>query len=349
MATNFSAQGSITIKRLRAGDTIFITMTSDKALFQGVGITSGTITPDWTIAANQPTITPTITTARNANVTILTNSMVWKYLGTTLSWGDESGGWKTDTTNKFMLNTLTGQLKIIANLASVDNVSSDVFSFSATVRIGGVEYPLEKTVEVLIQKLSASSYVGFIDTTNGVILSSTLSTTSLKMKLIYGNIYANDFYVDIFKDTDRTVPFVSNIQAVNGVATKEILRSDINGSQLFVVGYKINSTDTAYAALQAIIVYDNADDYAIHLYTDGNASVDNGMDVTVRAKIINMTSGSEVVGISPTWSLNIMATSGSSVWQSIKSSATNSIVVTTNETDRDGGQNDVTVIGEASW
>ena len=155
--------------------------------------------------------------------------------------------------------------------------------------------------------------------------------------------------MDIFKDADRTVPFVSNIQAVNGVATKEILRSDINGSQLFVVGYKLNSADTTYAAIQAIIVYDNADDYAIHLYTDGNASVDNGMDVTVRAKIINMTSGSEVVGISPTWSLNIMATSGSSVWQSIKSSATNSIVVTTNETDRDGGQNDVTVIGEASW
>ncbi len=203
MATNFSAQGSITIKRLRAGDTIFITTTSDKALFQGVDTDSGTIAPDWTIAANQPTITPTITTARNASVTILTNSMVWKYLGTTLSWGAESDGWKTDTTNKFMLNTLTGQLKIIANLASIDNVSSDVFSFSATVRIGGVEYPLEKTVEVLIQKLSASSYVGFIDTTNGVILSSTLSTTSLKMKLIYGTIYANNFYVDIFKDADR--------------------------------------------------------------------------------------------------------------------------------------------------
>ena len=59
MANNYSAQGSITIKRLRNGDSLFLTLeTNGIPLYQGVDPESGAVSPDWTQAANQPVITP---------------------------------------------------------------------------------------------------------------------------------------------------------------------------------------------------------------------------------------------------------------------------------------------------
>ena len=68
----YSAQGSITIKRLRNGDNFFISLevTNGIPLFQGVDEKTGAVSPDWTVAANQPIITPRVTSARGNSVSL---------------------------------------------------------------------------------------------------------------------------------------------------------------------------------------------------------------------------------------------------------------------------------------
>lgn len=346
MSTQFSAQGSIIIKRLRTGDSIFISLTSDKALYQGIDTTTGTVSPDWSVAANQPTITPNITTARNATVNIVAGTIVWKYIGTALSFDASGNCTTTGYESKFQLNTSTGALKIIGNLASLTNDGDDSLEFNCTVRVNGVEYNVTRDINVRIQKISASSYVGLINTTAGTILNSTLTQTKLQMQLQYGTTFVQTFYVKIYKDSE----YLTTVTASNGVAEYTVNSSIVDGSQLFIAEFLINSTDTNAAARSGITIMDNADDYTIHCYTYGsNTSVDDGKNVTVKAEIINMTSGSVISPSGVVWTMDVMATDGDAAWTSIKHATTNEIVVTTTETDRDGKQMDVTVVAEASW
>lgn len=64
MAENYSAQNSITIKRLRSNDSLMLTFENNGIpLFQAVDEESGAVSPDWSIAANQPVRTPKVTSA----------------------------------------------------------------------------------------------------------------------------------------------------------------------------------------------------------------------------------------------------------------------------------------------
>ena len=138
----YSAQNSITVKRLRNGDTFFITFGNNGIpLFQGVDPVTGVVTPDWTVAANQPVVTPVVTSARG-NAVVLSNHQ-WSYNGVALNFnGATSGDWTTDSTGKFQLNSSTGALKIIANLASTTNIASDSLTYSCVATVAGVEYNL---------------------------------------------------------------------------------------------------------------------------------------------------------------------------------------------------------------
>ena len=63
MAENYSAQNSITIKRLRSNDSLMLTFENNGIpLFQAVDEERcGAVSPDWSIAANQPVRTPKVT------------------------------------------------------------------------------------------------------------------------------------------------------------------------------------------------------------------------------------------------------------------------------------------------
>lgn len=352
MSTNYSAQGQITIKRLRTGDNLFISLSTDKALFQGIDETTSFVVPDWGTVSNQPTITPNISTIRQASVSIVANTLSWKYNGTALSFGAANAErWATDTTTKFMMNVDTGALKIIANIASPVNYADDTLTFGVTVIVAGVEYQLVKSIDIRIQKLTSSSYVGLIDTTSGTILSSSLTSTALKMSLLYGSASQQSFVVDIWKDSEKITS--TPISAVAGIASFTINRSDVNGSQLYIAKFKKNVADENIAAVAAITITDNSDDYQIHLYVSStNALVDTGKPVDIAAELINMTTGNvvDLSAASPAWLLQILDTNGGNdYWSPIASSSSPSIQVTTEHTDRDGKQSDVTVVAEVSW
>jgi hypothetical protein len=335
---NYSIEGSITIKRLRTGDSLMITLdTNGIPLYQAVDAETGAVTPDWTQSANQPVITPDVSSARGNTVT-LTNH-VWKYNGAALTFnGATTNGWTTDSTGLFAINA-AGALKIIGNLASKTNAASDTLTYSCTATSGGSSSTLTKDVTIVIQNMGSSAYYLAILATSEQ-LSSGVTSTILTTKLYAGGVEITDYYIKWYKDltvwTDKA-----------GQKSITVTRDDVDGTQLFVAEVYKNSTDTNYLTRSGLRIIDTADAYQVVCsITSDNKEVDTGKNVTVGAKIIKMSDSSEYTPSVDTWQMDVMDRDS---WISIKSSATNSIDVTTTETDRNGNQYDVDVIAQVTF
>jgi hypothetical protein len=344
MANNYSAQGSITIKRLRNGDSLFLTFNNNGIpLYQGVDPNTGGVTPDWTVAANQPEIIPVANSVRGNAVTLGSHQWYYNNNSVPLTFnGAISGDWQADSTGKFAIRisgSNVGSLKIIANLASITNIASDSLTYKAVASVGGVEYNVEKSIDILIQYIGASSYVGFVmagtEQLTSLVTSSTLTT-----KLECSGKNVTNYYVKWYKDT---------VEWAEKAGLKEITvtRNDVDGTQLFIAEFYENSGDTDYVCRAGIRIIDTLDDFKVDCYISStNKEVDTGSPVTVGARIINMRTGAEVTPTSPIWAMYIMKKSD---WSVLKSSSTNSIQVTTTETDAGGQENDVEVTAEVSW
>ncbi len=339
MAENYSAQNSITIKRLRSNDSLTLTFENNGVpLFQAVDETSGAVSPDWSVAANQPVRTPKATSARGLSVSL--SQYRWSYNGVSLNFnGAESGGWKNDSTGKFSLNSSTGAIKIIGNLASSTNMAGDTLTFSCVATTAGVEYNLTGELPIVIQNMGASSYYLAI-LANTEQLTSNVTSSTLTTKLYAGANAITDYYVKWYKDT---VAWTDK----NGQKNITVTRGDVDGTQLFIAEIYQSSSASQPIARAGVRIIDTADEFQINCYiTSTNKEVDDGHPVTVEAKIVNMTSGAVYNPSSSTWTMDVMDKEN---WTSLKHSNTNSISVTTTETDRNGTQYDVDVVAECHF
>lgn len=346
---NNSAQGSITVKRLRTGDTFFISFTVSKPLFQAVDQQTGNVSPDWTNADNQPVITPVVTSARSNSVTL--NGHRWKYNGAELNFsGATSGDWTTDTTGKFQLNSTSGALKIIKNLASKDNMASDTLTYSCIPSVAGVEYTegLTKDIDIQIQSAGSNSYTGYVLASNPILREDT-DTCTISTTLYLGGDAVEDYSVKWYKDNEE----------MTGETNKSLTvrRSDVDGMQLFIARFFVGGIAEAVDS-DAVRITDAADEYTVqHRITSAAKEVDKGKDVTVEAYVVKIGSGgsSELTALAGRWRMDVME---KDAWSVLKTSstgtgateATHSITVTTSETDAaDGTQRDVEVVSEVTF
>ena len=350
----YSAQNSITVKRLRNGDTFFITLENNGiALFQGVDPTTGNVTPDWTQAANQPIITPKVTSARGNTVSL--GSHRWNYNGNDLNFnGAVSGDWRTDSTGKFQLNTTTGALRIIANLASATNVAADTLTYSCVATVTGVDYNLTKSVDVQIQNVGASSYYGTINATSEQ-LTELVSQTTVATKLYLGSKEQSGYAVKWYKD--------DTLWSDKSGASITVNRGDVDGTQLIIAEFYKNASDTTPVFRAGIRIIDTLDDFHVeHRYVNSdkttnnaNREVDTGKPVYVEAYVVNVRTNTELTSItSAKWVSNVMDKDS---WTSLlrvpasgtNTGATNLVTITTAQTDVNGAEKDVEVVSEVEW
>lgn len=342
--SNNSTQGSITIKRLRNGDTFFISLeiANGIPLFQGVDDKAGTVSPDWTVAANQPIIAPKVTSARGASVSLSFHQ--WQYNGVTLNFNGatDSEGYKLDSTGTFKMNTTTGALRIVKNLASSTNIANDTLTYSCVATVGGVEYNLQKSIDILIQTVGATSYAGYVNATTEQLTSNDTSTV-LSTKLWLGASELTNYYVKWYKDN-------SLWSAKNGMKTITVNREDVDGTQLFIAEFYKDSSSTTPVFRAGIRIVDVDDEFkVIFCYTSAQKDVDNGSPVTVKAKIVRFLpdgSNQEITPTGVTWRIDVM---DPKTWKAIKTVNTDTVQITTAETDRNGEMSDVEVVAEAEW
>lgn len=338
---SYSAQGSILIKRLRNGDSLYLTLeTNGKPLYQGIDPNTGVAKPDWSVAANQPIITPVANSVRGNTVSLSSHSWYYNSDSVPLVFnGATEGDWVTDSTGKFKMNVVTGALRIIANLASLSNIANDTLLYKAVATVAGVEYPIQKSTDIIIQNIGASSYIGFIIASTEQLTSQVTSATlNTNLKLAAEDV--SNYHVKWYKDTVEWV-------AKAGQKTITVTRDDINGTQLILAEFYKTSSDSQPIFRAGIRIKDTLDDYQVICYISStNKEVDTGAPVTVSAKIVNQRTNTVITPASPTWRMYIMQKSD---WAVLATSNTNTITVTTEHTDRDGQENDVEVTGEAEW
>ena len=339
MANNYSAQGGIVIKRLRNGDSFFITLeTNGKPLYQSVDPETGEVSPDWSVADNQPIITPNVTSVRGNAVTL--SNHAWTYNGVALNFnGTETDNFTEDSTGKFAMNKTTGALRILDNLASTVNMANDTLGYTCVATVAGVEYNLRASRDIQIQSMGASSYYGTITATTEQLTADVTSTTlSTQLWLASGEV--SDYHVKWYKDNEAWTD-------KNGQKSITVSRDDVDGTQLFIAEFYKDSSAVSPLFQAGIRIIDTLDEFQIvPVITSANKEVDTGKPVTVKMKVMNMRTNSEVSISNGTWQVDVR---DKDTWESLKSSTSDTITVTTTETDRNGEINDVEVTGEVHW
>ena len=333
------AQGSITIRRLRTGDSLFVSFDSNNIdLWQGVDAESGAVAPDWTVAANQPVRTPRASSARGNAVTLVNHS--WKRAGTDITFSkDAGGGWMEDATGTFRMNTTTGALRICKNLATRNTVGGITLTWEGVANVSGTEYLLTRDLDIRIGNMGSSSYVGSIIAATEQLSSSTPSTT-INTSLRLGANTVTNYHIKWFKDNEQWT-------AKNGQKSITVTRDDVDGTQLFIAEFFKTTTDVNPVARFAVRIIDVSDDFQVFFrITSENRDVAEGKPVTAKGYVVNMTTGSEVSTPGATWRVDAY---DKDTWTILKTSNTDSIVITATETDRDSQEKDVEVLGEADF
>lgn len=342
MSNSFSAQGGITIKRLRTGDSLFVSLTSDKPLYQAVDTDSGNVSPSWANEDNQPTITPLCRTSRIESVDM--ENMTWKWNSTLLVFNGDSmdGGFVKDATGKFAMDG-GGRLKIVGDLASSINYANDTLTFTATAIVLGVEYEVAKSIDVVIQKSGASSYQGFV-TADGDFVSADKNLTLTASLYLAGKVQSGA-YVKWYKGYERTP-----VTGWNGNSVVTVGPSDVDGgATVFIAEFYASSSDASdtgkAVASAGYLVTDLTDEFVItYRITSSNKEVAENKPVAVEGAVYRMKDGQIMSLVNAVWHTKLMDYK----WNEVRSAASNVMTISTADTDIDG-QNDVTVIGEVSF
>jgi hypothetical protein len=331
-----SAQGSITIRRLRNGDSLFISFDSNNVdLYQGVDTESGAIFPDWTVTANQPIRTPRVSSSRGYAVTL--SLQKWYRAGQEISFSVNGGdGWWADATGTFKMQVDTGALKICKNLANRDSVGNVNLKWSAVATVAGSDQTISKDLDVRIGNMGASSYVGTLLAESEQISSLNTSTT-LSTSLRLGTEAVANYHTKWFKDNEQLTDFA-------GQKTLEVTRSMVDGIQLFICEFYKTISDVSPIYRAGIRIIDVSDEFQINFTVTSGNEVDTGTDVTVVASIMNMTTKTVVPSGDADWTLTLL---NNSTLETIRVVNTDTITITTADTDKNGKQYDVDLIAEA--
>lgn len=338
--SKYSAQAGITIRRLRNGDTLYLSLNlGTKPLFQAIDSQTGAVTPDWTVPANQPIITPQVGSTRN-NVVTLSNH-AWQYNGAQLNFnGATTDGFTLDSSGKFAMNQSTGALKIVANLANSANMSNDSLIYSVTASVGGVAYNLTKSIDIQIQAAGASSYFGYLVATT-LQLDSDHASATVSAELWLSAAPVSSFYVKWYKGSTEW-------SEKAGQRSITVNRSDIDTSQLLIAEYYLQSGDATYVARAAVTLIDTLDEIIVVPYiSSSQKEVDTNKPVTVASRIVRAIDGSVLSPSNPTYLYEIY---DGPTWVKLAESTASSIQVTTAHTDQqDGSTHEVVVLVQVNF
>lgn len=344
----WSAQNSITIKRLRNGDHLYLVLNNEsgRPLFQSVDFDNNSaISPDWSVDANRPVIVPSVVSAMGA-ASEITNPG-WQYDGVSLLFdGAAARGWINDSTGRFAMRLDDNAIKPLCNLADPSHLANSLLTFNCTVVSGGGSYEMSKSADVILQRGGSSGYYAALTASN-MALDKLNPKSDIVAALYLGGVPVDQFYVLWKRDFNGVPDF-------NGKKEITVSRSGVDGTQLYVAEFYPGSTfpaaGTVPVASAGITIIDAADTYQVRLeIISANKEIrKTGDEVTVKASLVD-SSGVSAPG-NVRWRLDVL---DPRTFSSLKSSETDTIVVSSAQTDRmvDGVPvyTDVDVIADANW
>lgn len=330
----FNISSSIPVRKIVNGDTIYINIKNVNAipLFQGYDESSNNVVPDWEReGAVQPLLLPEVTSARGNKITLSNHN--WQYNGGDIAWKNVENGWYVENATKprFKKRESDGALQIIANLASKDHPSTDTLTYTGTASVGKNFLEIKKDVNIVIQKLGSSGFGGGItaptqllgkDGNGNDVIESLISSTLFNAN---GNI---DGYTCKW--------YIGNIyQSGKDGKTFKITKDMVNTQSLVIAEFYLTGSSTC--VFRAGLTFeDNTDLFQAKISLD--RLPDEGKPATATAIIVNVTTGKEVTQDQivdvPVYDWDVRR---KDTWESIRNSKTDSISITTDDIDKNGG------------
>jgi hypothetical protein len=351
MAEQQSASNALTIRRLRNGDNLILRLAENgKPLFQSITDT-GTPVPDWSQSTNQPAITASVTSTRGNAVTII--SVVWAYNGITLTFDSTGACTTSGYTSTFKTTNNGATLNIINNLASKTNTAADNIDVTVVAQVAGVEYTLTGGKTVTITPMSSAGYVGVLSAASAYLDTDNQQTT-VTAQLYQDGQPVQQFYIMVYRNGNS---FASGDTQGNGFTGFNVARANVDGEQVFVVDFKLDSVSGTTIARQSIRIADISDEYQLVLsITSANKEVSEGNNVTVAAQVYKTTAEGVMSDITSNidasnFTLEIIQPTATAAepWKVLATAAAKQITVTTDHTDANGEQRDVEVVGTVKF
>lgn len=247
-------QGSVTLRKLRTGQTAQIVLSCTKQLFQLYMEENGKITvaPDWEdTPANRPKCSVKVNSS-NSKLTI--TDVTWKINGTTV---DSSIG--TTDSSDFSLTIIKN---LVEKLNKVSGTLTAVVSF---VDANGNQQTVEKSEPIRIQRAVDSTYYVMVNASTTTVDAGTSAV--LTAQAFHGikeyTIDGSSLKIKWFKGVTSTTELSSNIgNSATGKGDQlTVGADDVAGSTLFVARLYNNSNEELDA--EGVRITDASDTYRI--------------------------------------------------------------------------------------
>lgn len=327
---NISLSASIPVRRIIDGDTLSIYFsTNGVPLHQGLNPNDFQPTPHWTESGDHPELTPHVTSARKQAVPLLSHE--WSYNNVKIAFNSGTGWVKSSNfAGKFKMNTETGTLAIIGDLASKDNQDADVLKYTGMASVGASSYEMEKSQSVLVTMLGASAFFGGIEASStmlGVVGDDgkEITTSILKFWLKNASGDVSKYSVKFYRGTETTpITTIDNAASGGTITVHRDKTGDsdklyVDSYQLFIAEFIVDGT-MVYRS--GISIDDSADLYQLKLSQD-NASVNASINSTIKAKVLNSKKGTAATLGSGTITFSILKDSDLTVVRTTKKTFSN--------------------------
>jgi len=282
-----SVIGSVIVRQTKSGDQLSFRFETDKAVWQGYNSETGAVVPDWTVAGNQPAITPKAFSARIGSDVAKVGNGTWSYNGTIITF-DPSTGISTNFSGSFQINFDTDALKIIKNLASSTNQNNDLLTYNNNWDNGYAE-SAGGQIEIVIDKVGSTPYNGIVtlstntlNETNGI---TSLTATAVLMRGT--TVLSSGFTTKWYKRGSPTV-------LGTGISLT-IDRSMVSGKEVFYCEFYV---DGVLQSVYYFSVYDMSDPAQIvfELKTV-NDTTSPTANVQYYVKLVKSGTGAQITGV----------------------------------------------------
>lgn len=354
MSKNYSTQGSITIKRLRTGGTLFTSFRNlGGPLYQGVDPdkTPVLVVPDWeNDADSRPILQPVCRASDGLPVTLMNHRWLYNDVYLEFNGTADSDGYVLNSNANYYKGYFAmksdGTLKIVKNLASKENDADDGLTYEAIASHNGVNnIPVTNSTTIDIQHIASNSFTCTVYTEQATLDKETTSTV-VKTALYLGGVNYTDktYTVKWYRgsiDASKELATTSGKYTISA-NTKQITvqRDGVDGVLELVAAFII---DGEVKAVGGITIKDVADEFVIRFKTTGEG-VDESHSVAVEAYISKIDGDVDITNqcSNISWDLDVVDYETKSTIRHLSGKST---TITNSDSTAGGGLHDVTVTG----
>lgn len=298
-----NVSGSFYIDMIIDGDSAQGNIRATKPLVQMYNPNGGACVPDWTTAANQPTIYPVMRSGNTNEIKkVVTDSEKWYYNSVEITFNSSglssapsyvAGLFQKTTYN--VIGISMPALKIVGNLANGSNMDADTIRMTGKIEASGHMLDFSSEIPISISEYTDAAYNGFINVEHGGIIDDVNSTETMSVTLYLGpaEVEQGGYTVQW-----RKLPSTDIFSTEKNVT---LTKADIDSRNSFICEFLV---DGLIVATSIIEISDETDPYFVGVNWDGPTTLHEGATITGQCVVRKTGTGETQTG----WAFDVKMT-----------------------------------------